>query len=104
MDKKFKISKVDALIYISTFACFKIDILSYASKGFTFFYLLLELFCAIYFTLKILSQEKLQIIDIATVVYCSWGLISTIFNSISLDTWLRETIRIVAMFMPCVGD
>ena len=52
MDKKFKISKVDALIYISTFACFKIDILSYASKGFTFFYLLLELFCAIYFTLK----------------------------------------------------
>lgn len=97
MDKKFKISKVDALIYISTFACFKIDILSYASKGFTFFYLLLELFCAIYFTLKILSQEKLQIIDIATVVYCSWGLISTIFNSISLDTWLRETIRMVAM-------
>ena len=97
MDKKFKISKVDALIYISTFACFKIDILSYVSKGFTFFYLLLELFCAIYFTLKILSQEKLQIIDIATVVYCSWGLISTIFNSISLDTWLRETIRMVAM-------
>lgn len=85
------------LIFASAFSLFKIDALSYISHGFTLLYLLLQLFCAVYFSLRVISLRKIQMIDLATIFFCIVGFISTVQNGLSLETWIREMLRMISM-------
>lgn len=92
-----QINKTDLLIFASAFSLFKIDALSYISHGFTFLYLLLQLFCAVYFSLRVISLKKIHTIDLATIFFCIVGFVSTVLNGLSLETWIREMLRMVSM-------
>lgn len=92
-----QINKTDLLIFASAFSLFKIDALSYISHGFTFLYLLLQLFCAVYFSLRVISLKKIHTIDLTTIFFCIVGFVSTVLNGLSLETWIREMLRMVSM-------
>ena len=97
MNGKFKLTKTDALIYISIIVCFKIDILSFYSRTITFIYLLMQLGCIIVFCGEILYKRKLQKIDYFTGLFCLIGLVSTAYNHLSFSVWIQEMIRFLAL-------
>lgn len=97
MNINFKINISEFLIFITIFACFKITILSYISSIFTLFYLILQIIVSILSIYKVFKKNGIQMIDGLTITFCIIGLISTLFNHLSIQTWLRETIPLLAL-------